>query len=76
MNNCLNCKYASWTLTKSNRFHTNGSGRCTWKLPEIKLPNAFYYISNTELRVVPNPTGGAINRKDNDLEDCPCWEAK
>jgi hypothetical protein len=68
---CLNCANADWYRTKTGKLHPNGQGKCTWKMPVIEIPKAFYYMY--EKRTVPSPTfGGAIDRKDPHT-DCPCW---
>jgi len=73
VNSCINCAHAVWVRTKNGRLHPNQEGRCDWKMPQIDIPMAFYYISNE--REVPKPSGGSIGRL-GPYTNCPCWEPK
>ena len=64
MADCTNCKFASWQRTAKGTLHPSGEGRCTWQgWTKWKLPAAFYYTSNRDMRSVPTPRGGQINRR-------------
>jgi hypothetical protein len=54
---CVGCAYAKWDRYPSGRLDRRKSGRCTWTLPEIKLPKAFAWL------YWPKPVGGWINRE-------------
>lgn len=70
MNPCLKCRFAEWKKTAAGRLHPSGAGRCHWKMPEIALPKSRYYIGHE--RVIPPPTGGYIER--NDQQECRAFE--
>lgn len=64
MADCKDCKFASWQRTTTGRLHPSGDGRCTWQgWTEWKMAAAFYYIGCRDMRSVPTPDGGHINRK-------------
>lgn len=66
---CLTCRFANWRKTSGGKLHPSGDGRCTWKMPEIKLPASMYFISHS-----PNPSGGFIYRKERIVTECPTHE--
>jgi|APFre7841882724_1041349.scaffolds.fasta_scaffold13162_4 hypothetical protein len=65
MANCNDCRLAAWS-------GENG-GRCNWKMPEIKLPTAFFYPGRGGHSTPPLPAGGTI-RRDMPFNHCPCWK--
>lgn len=68
MNTCVNCRFAAWDRTAKGRLHPDGSGRCTWQMPEIKIPNAMYFHFPLK------PSGGFIDRHDPErYTACPTW---
>ena len=72
--NCLDCIRATWKrAADGKRLHPDGTGKCVWKMPEIVLPAAFYYLGSRD--IPPAPLGGFINRK-RPYEDCPAWEGR
>ena len=71
-NPCCVCKYANWDRTKAGRLHPSGDGFCQWKMPEIKLPIAFYFFTPNR-NTVPDPHGGHISRN-SEFDDCPAFE--
>lgn len=62
-NPCLTCAFAMWRKTAAGRMHPDGTGRCTWQMPEITLPKSRYYVGHRE-RSIPQPQGGYIEKKD------------
>lgn len=68
--NCLTCKYAEWDKSANGRRSTKGTGRCTWQMPDIKMPAAYYFIGFH--KTFPKPSGGYIRRNTLPLE-CPTW---
>jgi hypothetical protein len=73
-NVCTTCRFASWDKTASGRLHPSGDGRCTWEVPSINLPIAFYFVGSVDRHNIPQPSGGSINRKR--LKPCPAWNLK
>ena len=35
---CVGCVYAEWRKTSNGRLHPDGSGNCTYQLPDSPLP--------------------------------------
>ncbi len=68
MLNCLSCKFAVWERTLAGQLHPSGEGKCTWRMPGILLPKAFYYIGKES----PKPMGGHINRNEQ-TKECDAW---
>jgi hypothetical protein len=59
---CLTCKLASWKRTESHKLHPDGSGRCKWVMPVIKLPGSFSWPGFGAGQQL-NPIGGWIDRQ-------------
>ena len=70
-NVCTTCRFADWSRTINGRLHPSGDGRCTWELPRVNLPIAFYYIGTGDKHNLPQPSGGIIDRRN--LRPCPAW---
>jgi hypothetical protein len=67
MNNCNNCRWANWVITKAGRRHPSGDGHCDYPVVVPTLPSA-YYQSRT-----PAIYGGYINRQE-PKKNCPCFK--
>lgn len=68
---CVGCRHAAWRTTERGTLHPSGGGRCTWAVPEVFLPKAFYWIGSDR------PTGGYIDRNDSArFADCPQFSPK
>lgn len=73
MSGCLTCKYADWQKTASGRLHPSGDGRCTWKMPEIKIPASMYF-GHYAMSRTPSIAGGYISRHRGVIHECPTYE--
>lgn len=61
---CTNCRWAEWKLTKAGRRALNGCGEC--KYEEIILPNSYQSLYGDL------PQKSSIHRSTG--IDCKCWE--
>jgi len=69
--NCLNCKYAKWKRDTSNKLHRDGGGKCSWEMPIIIIPKAYYFVGYPNHQL-PKPGGGFIDRRRPET-NCPAW---
>jgi hypothetical protein len=72
MLSCLGCQYAEWQKTKTGKLHPSGDGKCKFEYKLPQLPAAFYFIGIS----YPSPCGGYINRKKQNKNHCPYWQAE
>ena len=72
---CTKCTFAEWKRTPNGRLHPSGDGRCAWEgYKNWKIPAAFYFPGQRDIRVVAPPCGGVINRRDPiSANECACF---
>lgn len=65
---CDDCAYAKWKRTASGRLHPDKTGRCSFEIPIVVLPAAFYWATFS-----PRPSGGFIDRGRELNRECPTY---
>lgn len=66
---CDECIWAEWKRKSNGGLHHDGSGRCSFPIPIIEVPQAFYWIGTS----APRPSGGYIERK-KEFDDCKFYK--
>ena len=70
MRACTDCAHAEWVKTSAGRLHPKGSGMCRFPYKLPALPLAFHWHNI----ITPRPLGGAISRRSEMPDRCPCFQ--
>lgn len=72
-NNCLNCKFAKWSMTKHTppRINLRYAGSCAYVVGPLPVPKS---VNANELERLVNPYYGRAVDPRSPHADCPVWE--